>query len=337
MPQTKPSLEAPARPVDSSPPPCPVCSSAETRFYCHGRDRLFGLAPGRFPLFRCASCRCVFQSPIPDDALLAGFYPEEYWWSEKRSPGGCRALLKRFEGIYREFVVLDHVRFLQRCARASSGRTLLDIGCGSGSFLAAARRRGFEAFGMDRSAHAVAAARRDGAVEARQGDIGSPIWQDRRFDFVTMFHILEHLTDPRAGLRYAAGLLHPGGSLILQVPNIVSYQARAFGVRWYGLDVPRHVINFSPAALNLLLEDAGFRIHDVARFSLRDNPAAIASSLAPRLDPIGRHGRRRTSGALVDAALEIGYFAIVLLSLPPAILESLSGHGGTIWVQARQK
>jgi hypothetical protein len=151
-----------------------------------------------------------------------------------------------------------------------------------------------------------------------------------------MFHVLEHLADPRAGLSYAAGLLKPEGGLLIQVPNIASVQARIFGRRWYGLDVPRHVINFSPQALKLLLEEAGFRIQDTARFSLRDNPASIASSLLPWLDPIGRHGRRRNRGALVEGALEAVYFGAVLMALVPALAESALGRGGTFWVCAKR-
>ena len=319
-------------------PACPVCSCARAAFFCDGRDRLFGLAPGRFSLYRCRSCGCIFQCPIPDGTTLSGFYPDEYWWSAKQAGSGLVSALNHLERAYREFVVRDHVRFLLRCARRDSGRrTLLDIGCGSGAFLCVAHRRGFSACGMDQSPHAAAAAGSIPGIEVRRGEIGSKIWEERRFDFVCMFHVLEHLPDPRLGLRYAAGLLAPGGSLLIQVPNVASVQARAFGRRWYGLDVPRHVINFSPRALKVLLEEAGFRVDETARFSLRDNPAAIASSLFPALDPIGRHGRGRRRGTLIEAALEFAYFCIVLLSLLPALLESLAGRGGTLWVCAAKK
>jgi predicted SAM-dependent methyltransferase len=76
-----------------------------------------------------------------------------------------------------------------------------------------------------------------------------------------MFHVLEHLPNPRFALEYAKGLLRPGGMLIIQVPNVSSLQARVFGRRWYGLDVPRHVINYTPKALSLLLEEMGFSFH----------------------------------------------------------------------------
>jgi 2-polyprenyl-3-methyl-5-hydroxy-6-metoxy-1,4-benzoquinol methylase len=317
---------------------CPVCHDARSDFFAWGRDRLFRLAQGRFSLRRCLSCGSVYQDPLPKESELSAFYPELYWWEAESGPpcGGTR-FLSRLEETYREFVARDHVRFLERCAGrgSSEGRPLLDIGCGSGTFLSLARRRGFACCGMDASDRAAALARKQYGLDVRQGSVGAAIWEERSFDFVTMFHVLEHLADPGAGLRYARRLLKPGGSLIVQVPNVASYQARAFRQRWYGIDVPRHVVNFTPPALELLLRKTGYEIARKARFSLRDNPASIASSIAVSLDPVGRRARGLRSGALVEAAIEFLYFGLVLSSLPAELLESALGRGGTIWVHAR--
>jgi 2-polyprenyl-3-methyl-5-hydroxy-6-metoxy-1,4-benzoquinol methylase len=319
-------------------PACPVCGTVRSSYFATDHDRLFGLVPGEFTLYRCGACRCLFQSPLPADEQLAGFYPDDYWWSGESPQRGLARQIQRLERTYRDFVIRDHTRFLLRCTRETpAGRgTLLDIGCGSGSFLSSAARVGFTCFGMDRSAHAVAAAAGRG-IEVRQGDIGSETWGDRRFDFISLFHVLEHLTDPRHALLYAKELLQPGGSLIIQVPNVDSVQARVFGGRWYGLDVPRHLINFSPAALEHILVESGFQIVARAKFSLRDNPASIASSLFPSLDPIGRRGRSRRSGPALSAILEFLYLGLFLVSVPPAFLESLAGRGGTVWVSAKRR
>jgi SAM-dependent methyltransferase len=319
---------------------CPVCKMDRTVHHASARDRLFGIVPGSFELYRCCGCGCVFQHPIPEITRLASFYPEEYWWTDA---GGGKStitrLFQRLERSYREFVASDHVRFVERCARdrASARRQLLDIGFGSGTFLELAARSGFAVHGMDVSATAVRLVRERSGLDVRQGDIGSDSWPGLRFDFVTMFHVLEHLTDPARGIGYAASLLKPDGSLIVQVPNIASLQARVFGLRWYGFDVPRHVINFSPQALGLLLDRAGLRIERVARFSLRDDPAALASSLVPALDPMRRKQRHAGKRALVEAAAEVVYFALVLGALGPAALAGAVGRGATIWVQAQKK
>jgi 2-polyprenyl-3-methyl-5-hydroxy-6-metoxy-1,4-benzoquinol methylase len=342
------SSQPPLKPsVDEA---CPICRSAETAACFSGRDRLFGLAQGQFQLLRCLSCKCMFLHPFPEDAALASFYPQKYWVSEESTEQkGWVQLFQRFEKAYREFVVADHVRFLDQSARKNharknharenraQGKSLLDIGCGSGTFLHVAQSHGFFPHGMDMSPQAVEIAKKQYGFTVRQGEIGSRIWDDCRFDFITMFHVLEHLTDPRLALEYAADLLQPRGILIIQVPNISSIQARLFGKLWYGLDVPRHVINFTPKALKFLLQETGFEFRLTSRFSLRDNPASIASSLVPWLDPIRRKVRSVNAHPAFNGAMETAYFALYLLALPAAYLESICGFGGTIWACARRR
>ncbi len=334
-------------PVPASPLPsslgvqaCPVCRAACPVPWAQGRDRLFDLVPGIFHLYRCEACGCVFQHPLPGDSTRAVFYPEKYWWLEElRAASLLARLFRRLEKAYREFVVADHVRFLDFCARKNygGGKLLLDIGCGSGTFLHVARCRGFVPHGLDASARAVEIAGKQYGFPVRRGEIGSKVWDGHQFDFITMFHVLEHLRDPRLGLKFAGGLLKPAGILVIQVPNIASIQARIFGSRWYGLDLPRHVINFSPKALGCLLNEAGFAFELVSRFSLRDNPASIASGVVPWLDPIRRKGRNSEKSPLLSGLKSIAYLAVFLLALPPAFIESAFGSGGTIWAVARLK
>ncbi len=247
-----------------------------------------------------------------------------------RAPGGITGA-----SFLRSQYSVIHASCVQDLGEGAGGFLSASIGCGSGTFLNAARSRGYVVYGMDASAPAVETARRQYGLPVRRGDIGQDVWEGLRFDFVTMFHVLEHLPDPRRGLRYAAGLLKPDGMLILQVPNVASLQARLFRSRWYGLDAPRHVINFSPRALGLLLEEMGFAFRLIRRFSLRDNPASIASSLAPGLDPVGREGRKPASNPWSGGAAAMLYFGLYLFFLPPAFIESAIGRGGTLWACAR--
>jgi len=108
---------------------------------------------------------------------------------------------------------------------------------------------------------------------------------------VTLFHTLEHLYEPRKYLRAAHELLRPGGRLIIQVPNAACWQFLLLGASWNGVDVPRHLYDFRPADLDRMLDSCGFEVLRRKYFSLRDNPAGLATSLAPGLDP-----KRRTAG-----------------------------------------
>src|SRR5262249_32152577 len=77
---------------------------------------------------------------------------------------------------------------------------------------------------------------------------------------VTLFHVLEHVPDPAEFLGAAGAIVAPGGSLVVQVPNARCLQAALLGRRWAGYDVPRHLVNFTPALLRRVVDSAGFRV-----------------------------------------------------------------------------
>ena len=74
-------------------------------------------------------------------------------------------------------------------------------------------------------------------------------------------------------------------------PTPPRWQFRLLGRRWNGVDVPRHLFDFRDRDLEQLLESCGFEVLRRKYFSLRDNPAGLASSLAPALDPMARRVR----------------------------------------------
>jgi SAM-dependent methyltransferase len=154
---------------------------------------------------------------------------------------------------------------------------------------------------------------------------------------VTMFHVLEHLHDPVGYLRSARDLLLPGGRLIVQVPNASSWQFLIFGEHWNGVDVPRHLVNYRQRDLENLLEYCGLEVVRRKHFSLRDNPAGLASSIAPGLDPMARRVRKIRESPALKLTKDLLYFGIVLASLPFTLFEAACGAGSTIMVEARKK
>jgi hypothetical protein len=146
--------------------------------------------------------------------------------------------------------------------------------------------------------------------------------------------VLEHLHDPRPYLEQAHRLLDRGGRLIVQTPNAASWQARLLGAAWNGLDVPRHLFDFRAADLERLLEGCGFRVLRRKHFSLRDNPAGLASSLLPWLDPMARRIRRRPEGSTERIAKDAVYFGVTLAAVPFAALEAAFGAGSSVMMEA---
>lgn len=152
-----------------------------------------------------------------------------------------------------------------------------------------------------------------------------------------MFHVLEHLPDPRAYLDSARELLAPDGRLVVQVPNAASWQFRLLGRAWNGVDVPRHLFDFRDRDMERLLEGCGFAVVRRKYFSLRDNPAGLASSVAPRLDPMARRVRGVREGGARRLIKDLAYFALVVAALPFTALEAACRAGSTVMIEARRR
>jgi SAM-dependent methyltransferase len=149
--------------------------------------------------------------------------------------------------------------------------------------------------------------------------------------------VLEHLYDPRAYLESARELLRPNGRLIVQVPNAASWQFRLLGPRWNGVDVPRHLTDFRARDLEALLSAAGFEVLRRKYFSWRDNPAGLASSLAPTLDPMARRVRGLRETPRGKLLRDLVYFALLIVAVPFTLLEAACHAGSTIMLEARRK
>ena len=246
---------------------CLVCGRSVFHPLCSATDRLYHTTQNEFQIVACENCGLMRLSPIPPPEELPRYYPSNYWYA----PDGSVAA--GLEENYRRLVLRDHVRFVTRAlAEAGDSGPLLDVGCGGGLFPRMIRERGFPAVGLDSSPEAAAVAWHTNGVPVLCGDLAQAPLARASFRAVTMFHVLEHLYDPRAYLEAARDLLAPGGRLIVQVPNAACWQFRLLGPRWNGVDAPRHLTDFRARDLETLLASAGFEVVRRKYFSLRDNP-----------------------------------------------------------------
>jgi len=314
---------------------CPVCLNPATGPALTGTDLLFESTSRTFTLHSCSSCRTLFLDPMPDNDEIAGFYPADYWWNAAR-PGA----LKWFESIYRRIALRDHVSFITKAAGNRISPDILDVGCGSGTLLGLLKRLGFRVRGVDFSPEAAKIARAEDGVDVTVGSLEDAHFADQSFDVVTLFHVMEHVTNPRLVLAEVARVLKPDGVIVLQVPNIESWQFIMFGAKWYGLDIPRHVIDYSKNSMLKLLHDSGFQATRIRHFNFRDNAPAFVSSLFPSLDPVSRGVRHRKRNVRESAPAawfrHITYLLLVFCAYPVVLMESAFGHGATIMIEARK-
>jgi 2-polyprenyl-3-methyl-5-hydroxy-6-metoxy-1,4-benzoquinol methylase len=318
---------------------CPVCLNPVTEPALSGTDWLFESTTKIFRLNSCACCHCLFLDPMPCEEEIAGFYPSLYWWHSSNPQRDSS--LKKLESVYRKLALRDHIAFISRAAGNRPGLDLLDVGCGSGTLLALLKHRGFRPVGVDFSEEAARVAETENGVRVIVGSLHQAHFPSESFDIVTLFHVLEHVTTPRHTLAEVFRILKPNGAIILQVPNIDSWQFKAFGAKWYGLDVPRHVIDYSKKSVLKLLKDTGFVPRHIKHFNLRDNAPAFVSSIFPSLDPVSRAVRHRKHGVresvLTAWSRHAAYLSFVVCACPFTILEAAFGRGATVMIEARRE
>jgi SAM-dependent methyltransferase len=311
---------------------CLLCGCERFAPLFQASDRLYHTTTRKFDVVKCGECGLVRLHPQPSPEELRAYYPDNYWFAPDSGAAG------RMEEVYRRLVLRDHVQFVERALRTTSARgPLLDVGCGGGLFLGMMRERGFRVLGLDFSREAAAIAWRRQQAPAVCAMLEHPPFPAGSLAALTMYHVLEHLYDPRAYLVSAHRLLASDGRLVVQVPNAACWQFGLLGRAWNGVDVPRHLFDFRDTDLEKLVESCGFEVVRWKYFSLRDNPAGLASSLAPWLDPMARRVRRVPESGGGRLLKDLAYFAMVVAALPFTALEAAFRAGSTVMLEARRR
>ncbi|MEX0274048.1 MAG: class I SAM-dependent methyltransferase, partial [Flavobacteriaceae bacterium] len=135
---------------------------------------------------------------------------------------------------------------------------ILDIGAGTGDFVAALHKKDWEAYGVEPNR---------GALK-RAGDKGIQLFPSlkelpvQKYKAITLWHVLEHLPDLESQIEGMKGLLDTDGFMIVAVPNYKSFDAKYYGEYWAAYDVPRHLWHFSRTSVARLFDAHGMKIVD---------------------------------------------------------------------------
>lgn len=263
---------------------CPLCNAADAELVLQ--------APAEpehtlYRLVRCRRCQMVYMNPRPDQTSIGQFYPDDYeayrqppreaagWWSRTRRYL-ARLVLSRSYGYppplqsWRERLLawfaapwFSPDRNSQTALPFVGEGRLLDYGCGAGSYAARMRQRGWAVTGMDFSATAAEQAAQRHGVPVIVGTLPHPAVEPESFDMITMGAVLEHVHWPHQLIAAGVEALRPGGLLVVTVPNLDSWGFRHFGEDWWPLELPRHLLHFTPATLRRLIEAHGLQVREV--------------------------------------------------------------------------
>lgn len=255
---------------------CIACGADDYTELCRSPDFRYG--NGRnFSIVRCRECDLVVTAPQLTWDELAAHYPEDYYAERVASVNPKDAHPSRSDHFFSS--VLEPATLIDDL---DPGR-LLEIGCGTGDVLAYWDARGWDCVGVEPSRTAVEIATDQYDITVHNSRI-EDVSIDEKFDLVLLDNVLEHLQDPLSVLSQCRKLLRPGGSLVIEVPNIDSIGFMMFGRYWNNLDVPRHLYHFSPSVLRREAMSCGFEFDRVVHSG---TPITLRYSLNRLLATIG--------------------------------------------------
>jgi SAM-dependent methyltransferase len=290
---------------------CAICGGRLEPLFHEVRDPL---TDDTFSIHRCVRCGLGHTVPQPTD--LDRYYQGNYY--------GKR------HGFTSRYCVQRRLRFVVAAVPDGKGKRLLDIGCGDGSFLLAAREIGWDVVGTEREP----GPGRNAGLDVKESL--DPFLATMTFDCITMWHTLEHMRDIPSILSNIARLLKPEGKLIVAVPDFGGLQARVFGAKWLHADVPRHLYHFDAKALSHCLGVAGFSVrkkwHQEFEYDLLGWSQSALNFLMfqPNVYFDYLRGKRGRIGRLPRFYGIVLGSLLTVMSLPPLALGTLSGRGGTL-------
>ena len=266
---------------------CPACGSGRSR----PRFRVQG-----FEFRGCRRCGTWYVPDPPSPEELAALYRDRDYWSgpdqAEISPGYRDYLADRAHIEEKFAMCLAHLERLRPPGR------LLDLGAGPGFLVATARRRGWDAVGLEPNEWAATYAREKLGLDVRPGLFPAPGLEDASFDAVTLMDVIEHVADPGAMLDEAHRLTAPDGALAVLTPDAGALLSRALGRRWpEALRVPEHLVLLTRRGLATLLASHGYEAvgwHTVGKTSTVE---VLVNDVSPAVPALGRAARRAV-GAL---------------------------------------
>jgi 2-polyprenyl-3-methyl-5-hydroxy-6-metoxy-1,4-benzoquinol methylase len=230
---------------------CPLCKNSAFEPHLNARDYFLTSEP--FTIVRCLSCHFLFTSPRPEKKEIEKYYKSESYISHSDSK---RGLVNKIYQAVRNRTLNEKATWI--AGHKKQGR-VLDVGAGTGHFLHTMTKKGYSVAGVEpeEDARKVAKKRFDLIL---YNDIKSLPNQEKRFDVITLWHVLEHVHELDATLNKIRSLMADQGILVVAVPNPQSYDARYYGKYWAAYDLPRHLYHFTQDTITKFLKPYGFEL-----------------------------------------------------------------------------
>lgn len=230
---------------------CPICNKGKFKPYLTCNDYL--TSNEKFIIQECDVCGFRLTNPRPDDKSIGNYYKSENYISHNDESGG---LINSLYRTVRNYTLKSKLRLIRKL-NGGEGK-LLDVGCGTGSFLESCETSGWQITGVetDSTVRSLAQEKLKIQIHSELSEIPT----SESFNIITLWHVLEHIPNLNDAVERLSILLSPNGTLLIAVPNSNSYDASYFGEYWAAYDVPRHLYHFTPSTIEKLLKKHGLQL-----------------------------------------------------------------------------
>jgi len=232
---------------------CPVCDGKEFTPFLTCTD--FFVSGEKFNIKQCNSCGFKITENIEDEDNIGSYYQSENYISHSNTSKG---IVNKVYHTVRNYMLSRKRRLVEKATSLKTGQ-MLDVGTGTGFFLNEMKINGWQVTGTEKSSDARDFAKREFNLENLPSEKLFTL-RDKRFDVITLWHVLEHIHQINENMETFGRLLKTNGKLIIAVPNHDSTDAKHYKEFWAAFDVPRHIWHFAPKQMKQFGEKHGFKL-----------------------------------------------------------------------------
>jgi len=239
---------------------CTICDSNKSNLFISpdiiedDPSKLYGAASGiqgAQTLVKCIDCSMIYESPrFPAEIIIKGYEQS----NEENHDSQHSMRVKSF---------LNSLTKNKKNLPAP-GSKVLDIGTAGGGFLEAARKFGYDVFGLEPSPDLVERGLKRN-LNIRQGTIENHNFEPHSFDLICLWDVIEHLPDPKQALIEIKKLLVPDGIILINYPDIGTWQAKIVGKKfWWIISV--HLHHFTKKTISDICSKVGLQTFKFQRY-----------------------------------------------------------------------
>jgi SAM-dependent methyltransferase len=247
---------------------CPLCNSRDSSILFEVKT-----AHSTFYIVQCRQCNLARTFPFPGDDIL-NIHNKAQYYGRRESK-----FVPIFQNIRGRLSKSRARKYLSMIPTSIQRPKVLDIGCSEGRLLSSFLEYGCDCYGIEHTSYPERRFLNRDRIQYFYGDLENLDLEERSFDIIILWHVLEHMDNPKAVIGRAHGLLAPDGILVLAVPNFSSVEARYFKGLWFHLDIPWHKFHFSEKSLNYLIKNRHLQIIQKSTFCLEQGVYGINQSI----------------------------------------------------------